>query len=183
MLYRVIYEPIKAMNTQSYAKHSQNLGWDFQILHIEQLPRWHLRLTSKSAQVPPAACEAVHLLGHSLPQKKTLHDCNQVRNTGQFSLTLYPAVQTTTSVWLAQVPWTSELYLFLLGGELSGLKSHRASVRGLWRWGAGSDNTLCICVERHVFLLVLNTTFSFSMRKKNQGWGQQPSCGNEITSS
>lgn len=150
MLYRVIYEPIKAMNTQSYAKHSQNLGWDFQILHIEQLPRWHLRLTSKSAQVPPAACEAVHLLGHSLPQKKTLHDCNQVRNTGQFSLTLYPTVQTTTSVWLAQVPWTSELYLFLLGGELSGL-SHTELQSGVFEDEELAVTTLCVYVWGDIF--------------------------------
>lgn len=147
MLYRVIYEPVKATNTQSYAKHSQN----FQILRIEQLPRWHLRLhfqersgrTSSVWSLPPfwpftASKEDVTWLWpgpkHWAIQPNPL-PCSPDNHKRVVS---------------KRVPWTSELYFFLLGGELSEL-SHTELQPGVFEDEELAAITLCAYVWGGIF--------------------------------
>lgn len=124
MLYRVIYASVKAMNTQPYAKHSQNLGWDFQTLHIDQLPRWHLRLHFQERSGPPSSVWTLPstFLAILCLERSHYTNCDQVWNTERFSSHSLPCrPDDHKRVVSKRVPWTSELYFFLLGGESSGL--------------------------------------------------------------
>lgn len=171
-LCRVIYELVKAMNTQSYAKHSQNFGWDFQILPIEQLPRWHLRLHFKAGSGPTSSVQRLAPFWPFIPSNE---DVTRLW-PGPKHWAIHPkslpcSPDNHKRVVSKRVPWTSELYFFLLGGEFGGL-SHTELQSRVFEDEQLAVITLCACVWGGVFfLLVLNTVFSFSMRKSTRDEG------------